>query len=483
MAHAPNERRALEVALPLHLAEPEEGAVRPTADLGHCLVTGASGYLGRHLVAELLRRGHRVRGFDQAKAAVSHPHYEHVCGDLAAGDALGKACAGIDTIFHTAAVLDFARFASAERRERSYAVNVRGVERLVRAAREAGAARLVHTSSNNVTFDAPVVDGDETLPYAARARDLYTETKILGEQVALAANGHGGLLTCAIRPGGIYGPGEALVFPRVVEECARGLYRVKIGDGRALSDNTYVENLVDGEIEAARHLLPGSPVCGQAYFVTDGRPINYFDFFRPVVEALGFRHPERFLPASALHALMTGWELLHRWLEPLGVPRPPLLALEVRKIAISHWSRIDKAGRDFGWRPRVSPEEGIARMVEPCRRLLAERERVERPHWGWWAAILGGMGFLALLALSPATHARWEAWVGPWTPRPLLLGVLAWALGLHVWKALRAVQLAEQLGLRRTALAWGWQTFALGFASLQLLERRAREAQEAARRS
>lgn len=479
MAPAGNERTALDVALPGHLTEPEGAEVRATVDLGHCLVTGAAGFLGRHLVGELLRRGHRVRGLDLAPAAVSHPRYEHVRGDLTAGEALAKACAGIDTVFHAAAVLDFARFASAERRERSYAVNVRGVERLVRAAREAGVARLVHTSTNNVTFDAPVIDGDETLPYAARARDLYTETKILGEQVALAANGHGGLLTCAIRPGGIYGPGEALVFPRLVEECARGVYAVSIGDGSARSDNTFIENLVDGQIEAARHLLPGSPVCGHAYFVTDGRPINYFEFFRPVVEALGFRHPARSLPAGPLHALMTLWELLHHWLAPLGLPRPPLLALEVRKIAISHWSGIDKARRDFGWRPRVSPEAAIARMIEPCRRLLAERERVERPHWAWWAAILGGMGALALLALSPAAHARFEAWVGPWAPRPLLVVVLAWAVGLHVWKALRAVQLAERLGLRRTALAWGWQTFALGFASLRLLERREREAREA----
>src|SRR5688572_5421510 len=286
MAPAGNERTALDVALPGHLTEPEGDEARATVDLGHCLVTGAAGFLGRHLVGELLRRGHRVRGLDLAPAAVSHPRYEHVRGDLTAGEALAKACAGIDTVFHAAAVLDFARFASAERRERSYAVNVRGVERLVRAAREAGVARLVHTSTNNVTFDAPVIDGNESWPYAARARDLYTETKILGEQVALAANGHGGLLTCVIRPGGIYGPGEALVFPRLVEECERGVYAVKLGDGSALADNTFIDNLLDAEIESARHLLPGSPVCGQAYFVSDGRPINYFEFFRPVVEAL-----------------------------------------------------------------------------------------------------------------------------------------------------------------------------------------------------
>jgi hypothetical protein len=151
---------------------------------------------------------------------------------------------------------------------------------------------------------------------------------------------------------------------------------------------------------------------------------------------------------------------------------------------VSHYSRIDKARRDFGWQPVVSPEEAIARMIEPCRRLLAERERVTRPHPAWWIAILGGMGLLGLLALSPSAHAAWQAWIGPFPPRPLLFGIFAWALGLHVWKALRAVQLAERLGLSRTALGWGWQTFALGFASLRLLERRAEEQRrESAHRS
>jgi 3beta-hydroxy-delta5-steroid dehydrogenase/steroid delta-isomerase len=468
--------RALDVVLPLHLAEPEADDVRPTADLGHCLVTGAAGYLGEHLIRELLRRGARVRGFDIRPLTLRHPHFEFVSGDVRSFEQVRKACEGVETVFHVAAVLDFARFSTAAQREQSYAVNVRGVENVVRAAREAGAARLVHTSSNNVTFDGPIIDGDETRPYATHIRDLYTETKVLGEQVALAANGHGGLLACAIRPGGIYGPGEKLVFPRVVDECVGGRYVAKIGDGSALSDNAFIENLVDAEIEAARHLLPGSPLAGEAYFISDGAPINYFDFFRPVIEALGFRHPTRSVPGRPMMAIMAVWEGLHFLLESLGVPRPPLLALEVKKIAVSHYNRIDKAERDFGWRPRVAATDAIARMIEPCRRLLGQQETVERPHWGWWLAILGGMGTLGVLVLSPAVHAAGQATIGAFPSRPLLLGMFSWAVGLHVWKGLRAVQLAEQLGLHRTAMGWGWQTFALGFASLRLLERRAAQA-------
>ena len=360
--------------LPVPDAPALEGDPRfPTSELGHCLVTGAAGFLGRHLVRELLRRGEHVRAFDLLEIGFSHDRLDVITGDVRDLDPVRKACEGIDTVFHAAAVLDFSTFASAAQRERSFAVNVGGVENVLRAARESGVQRLVHTSSNNVTFGDPVIDGDETLPYAWQVRDLYTRTKILGEKAALEADGQGGLHTCAIRPGGIYGPGDPLQLARIVEECASGRFVATFGDGTAKSDNTYIDNLVDGQIEAARHLLPGSPLCGQAYFITDGNPINYFDFFRPLVEGMGFRFPRLRLPAALLAGVAWTWELLHR---AAGFPRPVLNRLEVRKITRSHYNRIDKARRDFGWRPPVSPEEASARCLAWCKDVLARREAV-----------------------------------------------------------------------------------------------------------
>lgn len=368
-------RRNLEVPLPPALAEPEAPESGEAADLGYCLVSGAAGFLGRHLVFELIRRGHHVRAFDRQPIDYSHERLDCVQGDVSEFEDARKACEGVETIFHTAAVLEFTGFATRVQRDRSFAVNVRGVENMLGAAREAGAKRLVHTSSNNVTLDAPVIDGDESLPYAARTRDLYTETKIRGEQLALAANRSEGLLTCAIRPGGIYGPGDKLMLPRIVDECASGRYVATIGDGSALSDNTFIENLVDGQIEAARHLVPGSPLAGEAYFITDGAPINYFEFFRPLVTGLGFRHPRWKVPAGLMLAVANVWEFLH-W--AIRIPPPVLTPLEVRKITVSHYNRIDKARRDFGWVPKVSVEEATERCLEYCRGLLAERQGARR---------------------------------------------------------------------------------------------------------
>lgn len=443
-------------------------AAQATADLGSCLVTGGAGYLGRHLVAELLRRGHRVRCFDCASGSFTHERLETVIGDVTDFGAVRKACEGIDTVFHTAAVLDFRRFPGRAGWERSRAVNVGGVENVIRACREAGVRRLVHTSTNNVTLDGPVIDGDETWPYAQRPKDPYTASKVEGEQRALDANG-GSLLTCAIRPGGIYGPGEALMLPRLVGECASGRFIATIGDGSAMSDNTYIENLVDGHLEAARHLTPGSPLCGQAYFVTDGAPVNYFEFFRPFVEALGLEFPTRKLPAAPLRVVFWCWELLGR---VLPLPAPPLTLLELKKIVVPHYSSIAKAQRDFGWTPKVSPEDAALRCLPYVIKLYSNVERVDRPHWAWWISIPVGMGLLALLAFSPDAHAAWSAQVTNLTPRWLLQGIFVWAALVHVYKGMKAVRLAERAGLRATSLAWGWQTFLLGFPSLARLEQR-----------
>ncbi len=369
-------RIPLQIDLPL--LEGEEVSAATATNLGYCLVTGGAGYLGRALVFELIRRGETVRVFDCREIDFSHERLDFVKGDLRSFEDVRKSCEGIDTVFHTAAHFNFLGFASKEQRDEIFAINVGGVENVARACREAGVKRLVHTSTNNVTFGDAVIDGDESLPYAARPKDLYTETKILGEQIALAANGKDGLLTCVIRPGGIYGPGDRLVLARLVEECARGRFVSTFGDGSAMSDNTFIDNLVDGEIEAAKHLAPGTPLCGQAYFITDGTPINYFDFFRPFVEGMGFAHPKLRLPVAPLYGLAWIWELLHRF---LPIPPPLFTRLEVRKMTVSHYSRIDRARRDFGWYPKVGVEEANRRCISYGKELLTQwnqREREQR---------------------------------------------------------------------------------------------------------
>jgi 3beta-hydroxy-delta5-steroid dehydrogenase/steroid delta-isomerase len=312
-----------------------------------------------------------VRAFDVAPRPETLDGVEWREGDVTRAADAASACVGIDTVFHTAAVLNFLSFPTSAERRLAESVNVGGVERMLHAARAAGVKRFVYTSTNNVAFDrAPVIDGDENSPTAEKARDLYTATKLRAEKLTRAAHDDAGLRTCAIRPGGIFGPGERHFLPVLVDRCARGRFDFVLGDGRAVSDTTFIENLIDGHVQAARHLVPGSPLGGQAYFITDGVPVNYFEFFRPMIEGMGFRYPRWNLPVAPILGALWAWEWLHG---TFGLPAPPITVLEVRKASVTHHFGIEKARRDFGWVPKVGPEEVAARCLAYCRQMLSRR--------------------------------------------------------------------------------------------------------------
>ena len=111
-------------------------------------------------------------------------------------------------------------------------------------------------------------------------------------------NGVSGMLTCSIRPSGIWGRGDQTMFRKVFESVIAGLVVVLIGNKNAKLDNSYVHNLIHGFILAGQHLVPGGTAPGQAYFINDGDPINMFEFSRPVVQACGRRGRRLGCPGS-----------------------------------------------------------------------------------------------------------------------------------------------------------------------------------------
>jgi hypothetical protein len=299
----------------------------------------------------------------------------------------------------------------------------------------------------------------------------------VAEQEVLGANCDE-LRTCAIRPSGIYGPGDPLILARVVTECDRGLLKVLIGDGTGLSENSYIDNVVEGHIKAALRLVPDSPVPGQAYFINDGVYCNNLEFFRPIIEGLGFNFPSARIPAGPMVGIASLWELAHKYLR---VGRPQLLVMEMRKLTINQPCSIEKAQRELNYGPDVSYEEAMRRSLPYCREVLEAREKVDRPALGWWAVILGGLAALAFVSFHETTWASWSTHVLGSIPR-CLYAVGFWVACLvHVHKGLKAVRLAEQAGFHETSLSWGWQTFILGFPSMNKLLGRIAQSRRAGR--
>jgi 3beta-hydroxy-Delta5-steroid dehydrogenase / steroid Delta-isomerase len=346
---------------------PAMGESTLTTELGRVLVTGGSGFVGANLVAELLERGHHVRSFDRAPSSLpEHPALETLEGDICDAETVAAAVAGVDTVFHTAALIDLTSGgeASGEARKRSFGVNVTGTENLMHAAQAAGVKRFIYTASNSVVMGGKrIAGGDETLPYTERFNDLYTETKVVAEKFVLSQNGGkdgAGLLTCSVRPSGIWGRGDQTMFRKVFESVLAGHVKVLIGSKKVKLDNSYVHNLIHGFILAAQHLVPGGTAPGQAYFINDGEPINMFEFSRPVVEACGERYPKVRVPGRLVRFVMTVWQWLHF---KVGLPKPLMEPLSVERLYLDNYFSIAKAERDLGYRPLFTTEQAMAECL------------------------------------------------------------------------------------------------------------------------
>jgi 3beta-hydroxy-delta5-steroid dehydrogenase/steroid delta-isomerase len=261
-----------------------------------------------------------------------------------------------------------------EYRQRSFAVNVGGTQNLVHAAAAGGVKRFVYTASNSVVMGGQrIAGGDETLPYTERFNDLYTETKVVAEKFVLGHNRLAGkdgpLLTCSIRPSGIWGRGDKTMFRKVFESVLAGHVKVLVGSKHAKLDNSYVHNLIHGFILAAEHLVPGGTAPGQAYFINDGEPINMFDFSGPVVQACGQRWPKIRVSGPLVRAVMTAWQWLHF---KFGFPPPLLEPTAVERVYIDNYFSIAKARRDLGYQPLFTTEHAMLECLPYYTELFAQ---------------------------------------------------------------------------------------------------------------
>ncbi|RIK65744.1 MAG: 3-beta hydroxysteroid dehydrogenase [Planctomycetota bacterium] len=319
------------------------------------LVTGGGGFLGRRIVEMLVERGDAVRSFSRGE----YPELRALGVDVRRGELesardVRRACEGYEVVYHAAALPgiwgDYQEY---------HRPNVVGTRNVLEACRAAGARALVYTSSPSVVFDGRDMEGvDESAPYPDRYEAHYPRTKAIAEREVLEANGPM-LATVSLRPHLIWGPRDNHLVPRIF---ARAHTLRRIGGLNKLVDSTYIDNAAEAHVLAGDSLRPGAPHAGRAYFISNGEPRPIWDLVSGILAAGGLPPVTRSVPYSvALTAAATmeaGWRLLRIRREP------KLTRFLVHELTTAHWFNISAARRAFGYVPRVTIEEGLARLKE-----------------------------------------------------------------------------------------------------------------------
>jgi dihydroflavonol-4-reductase len=206
-------------------------------------ITGASGFIGSHLAAHLVRDGWQVAALVHGRSVDSAEGIERVEGDIRDAALLTGAMKGTDVLFHLASALGASRLGEEELR----AINAGGTRAALSAARAAGVKRVVHFSSAGVL--GHVAEGRAAAEdHPLDPRDAYDRTKLEGERIALAFAGEGWDVV-VIRPGWVYGPGDRRTL-KLFRAAARKRIPV-VGRGRTLQTPVFIDDLIDGTLRAA----------------------------------------------------------------------------------------------------------------------------------------------------------------------------------------------------------------------------------------
>lgn len=323
------------------------------------LVTGYGGFLGAEVTRQLLAAGYRVRGL----ARGTYPELqslgvEAICGDVSHRQTALSACAGCDAVVHTAAKAGVWGAWS-----EYYRINTLATSHLLEGAHQHGLAAFVYCSSPSVTFAGTPQSGvDESVSYPERWLCAYPHSKALAEQSVLAAATVGRIRTCALRPHLVWGTGDPHLFPRVIQRARQGRLR-RVGSGTNLIDVVHVSGAARAHVQAVEKLLAGdSQLNGQALFLSDGDPIECWQWISRILIAAAVPVPTRTISYAAAYRLGGLLEAVYATLRIRS--EPPMTRFVAAQLAMDHFFDIGRARRLLGYEPSVDRDVELARCAE-----------------------------------------------------------------------------------------------------------------------
>lgn len=312
------------------------------------LVTGATGFLGRHLIPRLVSSGYAVRALARPSSDTTFLQTQPIelayAADITDADGVARAIAGCEGVIHAAG-----HFRFWGDRDWFWQTNVRGTETVVAAAQQAGVARFVHVSTIAVVGQTPDGVIDETTP--CQPLDPYMASKLAAETAVLAAHTRHNLPAVIIRPGGFYGPHGHYALNRLFfTEPLRG-WRIRVDGGRRITFPVYVADVAQG-IQLA--LEKGTP--GEIYNIS-GPSLSHNQINAIVSQQAGISPWRLSIPKWAVLALARTWTAVSTITH-----REPFYPINLAPYVFQDW-RVStaKAQHHLGFQP--TPFEEGARLT------------------------------------------------------------------------------------------------------------------------
>jgi nucleoside-diphosphate-sugar epimerase len=305
-------------------------------------VTGASGFIGTHLVQELLRQTWEVSALLHHRSIAEQERIRIFRGDIRDSDILKDALKGTDVLFHLAAALG----ASLIHKREFFEINAEGTENVFKAAQQAGVKRIIHFSSagvlGSVKENQPAGEDYPLFP-----QDVYDQTKLEGERIALR-HAKEGRNVVVVRPGWVYGPGDRRTL-KLIKAVAKKRF-ILVTKGNVRQTPVHIDDLIRGVL-----LCNERANAGEVFHLAGEEVLSVKEIVETIGEVTGtkiFRFP---FPLFSVK--VASWKI-EKVFSLFGKEAPLTrgkLAFFIHPKPLS----IRKAKQDLGYSPQIDFKKGM----------------------------------------------------------------------------------------------------------------------------
>lgn len=319
------------------------------------LLTGAGGFIGRHLVDYMLSRNRSVIALDVNIDGIQHlrdhPRLRQIQLDIRSHESVNALIKDADLIFHLAA----AHREVGVDEDYYRAINVEALKNMLQAAMKEKVRRFVHCSTVGVYGPLATVPADENM--VCRPDITYERTKLEGEEAVRRAVSSRGLSAVIIRPSWVYGP-----------ECPRTLKLFRsiakrrfffVGDGKNLRHPVYIADLLSAFELASTVSIPS----GEAVNVAGPNAVTIRELVEKIIRQLDINYRPPTLP---LGPVIMGCRLMEKGFAFIG-RQPPFSTRSVKFFTENSSFSIEKARNLLGYQPEISLDDGLSRTLNYCK--------------------------------------------------------------------------------------------------------------------